>query len=385
MIAASVALWLMAAAPNPSSAAETAWVEPDPSELRPTFGIQWKADLGSFQLLATNHEEWAAPLISEDGARVYVGNKKGRLEARATDDGTLLWARDDLGALGAAMVEFRGLLIVGTDSDLVALGRVRGRERWRLPLGGFIGGPATRTSTVGVFPVRPNGFVAVDLVEGERLWQSKRATPDGLTIRGQARPAVDEARGVVYLGFSDGTLQAVRVADGGTAWSTALGESGVFFSDVDAATVLPDGDVLAAAYNKGLFRLDPSNGAIRWEKPLKRIVGLVRTPEGRILASEGEGQVLGVDQAGLVVWRYRMRDGAPSLAVPLPGARAAITSSRGAAVVLSTKTGQPLQLVALGPGSSVPPVAFGQKLFIYSNGGMLVGLRDGVPGGVLLR
>ncbi|MEL6186779.1 MAG: PQQ-binding-like beta-propeller repeat protein [Myxococcota bacterium] len=383
----ALALATLLAGVDPGPTTSLAWKELAADELRPRFGVQWKADLGTFELLATNKEEWTRPLVTADGARVFVGSTKGRLEAREVESGRLLWKRDDMGAIGADMVEFRRLVVVGSDSDAVALGKVRGTEVWRVPLGSRIGGAVTTTGTVAVFPIRPNGFVAVDLEAGERLWQVKRATPEGLTIRGQAGAVVDAQRGLVFLGFSDGALVAVRLNDGSTAWVASLGKSGEFFSDVDALARLPDGDLLAASYNSGLYRMDPSNGAIRWQREtLTRIVGLVATPSGRILASEGEGQVLGLDPAkGSVRWRYRMEKGAPSLAALLPEGRAAIASSRGPAVILATSNGRPLQLVAPGPGSSVAPRVHGRSLFIYSNGGLLLALRENAPSGVLVR
>lgn len=383
----ALALGALLASVDPGPTTGLAWTELSTDELRPRFGVRWKVDLGTFEILATNEEEWTRPLVTADGARIFIGSSEGRLEARDANVGTLLWKRDRMGALGADMVEFRDLIIVGSDSDAVALGKVRGTEVWRVPLGSRIGGPVTMTGTVAIFPIRPNGFVAVDTVDGERLWQVKRATPDGLTIRGQAGAVVDEERGFTFLGFSDGALLAVKTSDGSTGWVASLGKSAEFFADVDAITRLSNGDILASAYNAGIYRLNPANGAIRWHRDqLTRIVGLVSTPSGRVLASEGEGQVLGLDPTkGAVRWRYRMKKGAPSRATLLSEGRAAVASSGGPAVVLATGNGRPLQLIDPGTGSSVAPRAHGRNLFVYSNGGLLLALREDTAGGVLVR
>lgn len=373
---------------GPAARQGLVWQPPDPSELREVYGVSWKVDVGTFELLSTGHEEWTRPVIGQDGAHVYIASREGRLEARTVGDGRLVFVREGLGAVGADMLEHGREVLVGAGLDVVALDRLTGEEQWRVELGGRIGGEITRTGTIAIFPVRPNGFVAIDLVAHERIWQVKRPTPDNLTVRGQARPTVDRSRGVAYLGFSDGVLLAVSLADGATRWAVTLGEMSEFFADVDAGPVLLEGgrQLLTAAYNRGLFRLDAASGAVLWTRDLKRLIALTPTRMGLVVASHGEGQLIGLDPGdGKVVWRYLMRDGAPSQAQRLPNDLIAASSSRGAMSIVRAADGRPVQLVAPGSGSSVPPAVSGHSLVLFSNGGLVLAMRKGLRGSVILR
>lgn len=382
LAAASFAGMLAAQVPPPR------WVRPELNPREAPFGVVWKAELGSFELLATQPEEWTHPRLSPDGARVYIGSRAGRLEARAMEDGELLWAHPEFGDIGSDMMEVRDTLVVGVNSDVVGLSRSLGTERWRVRVGGRIGGRLARQGSVVLVPVRPNGFVAIDAVEGERRWQVKRPTPDGLTVRGQAAAGIDEARGLAYLGFSDGKLMAVEIATGTARWQTPLGNPGEFFADIDATPLLIDQGrkLLAAAYNRGTFVIDPETGGVlRRMEDLPRISAF--TGGGtHVLASSGTGEVLGLDPRSLKVrWRYRLRSGAPTAPTLVSGGLAAITSSRGPMVLLEVETGRPVQMIAPGPGASVPPAAVGRNLVLMSDGGLVLGLRRGTPGHVILR
>jgi outer membrane protein assembly factor BamB len=389
MLAALLTLGALGLPAQPGDDAALAWRAPDPRELEPVVGVAWKADLGTFELLATNHEEWTRPVISPDHARVYIGTREGRLEARALDDGRELWSRTDLGAIGADMVEHRGVVAVGSDSDLVGFARADGEERWRVEVGGRIGGPIAQRGRLALLPIRPNAFVAVDLEAGTRLWQAKRATPDNLTVRGQAGAAIDPERGVAYLGFSDGALLAVSLEDGSTRWVASLGDASEFFADVDTTPVLLDGgaSLLVAAYNTELFRLEAERGAIEWSRPLPRLISLTRAPGDRVVASQGDGQVLGLEPTdGDVMWRYRLEEGAPSRAVLLAGGnRVAVSGSRGPISILAVDDGRPLQLIAPGSGASVPPAVGGRSMVLFSNDGLVLALREGKTGAVIIR
>lgn len=364
------------------------WVQPELNPREAAYGVQWKAELGRFELLATQPEEWSHPCLSPDGARAYVATRSGRLEARAMADGAVLWKHPQFGDVGSDMLEYRDTLVVGVDSDLVGLSRSLGTEKWRVRVGGRVGGRLARSGSIVVAPVRPNGFVAVDLEDAERLWQIKRSTPDGLTIRGQAAAAIDAERNTAYLGFSDGMLIAVALDSGTTRWQVALGDSSQFFADVDGTPVLLDGgkSLLAAAYNTGGFILDAANGAVREKlEHLSRITALA--PAGRrILASTGRGQVLGLDPSNFaIVWRYKLHEGAPSEATVIDGELAAVVTSRGPMSILDIETGRPVQLVDSGPGASVPPSAVGRNLLLISDGGLVLGMRRGRPGALLLH
>lgn len=366
--------------------APSTWVEPQAQSLKKVFGLRYTRDYSEFQLLQTNAEEWTQPLISADRARIYVGTRSGVLEALDLSTGDSLWKRADMGAIGWGMQEYRGYVVLGSDSSLVAVDQQLGRDHWKVELDGKISAGVVVTGTIALAPIRPNAVVAVDLVKGEVLWRIKRPTPDGITVRGQCTPAVDPATGRAYLGFSDGTVLAVDLQTGKTLWIATLGVRRDFFADVDVQPLLTDNGkaLITASYNGGLFKLDAESGREIWKQDLTRISGLTRVEPGLLVATLGSGQVAGVYEAnGKVRWRYKVKKGYPTQAVSVGHGLAIFGVSKGPMTVLEVNTGRPVQLIAPGSaGQSVPPAREGSELVALTNKGMLLVLRHGAGIGV---
>lgn len=370
---------VFAAQTSPADAPST-WVEPDPSSLRRVFGVRYKKDYSTFELLKTNAEEWTPPLISEDRSRLYVGVHTGELEALDLTSGERLWRREDMGTIGWGMREHRGHLLIGSDSSLVAVDQQLGGDAWRVDLDGKVAAPMAVTGTVAVVPVRPNAVVAVDLVSAKVLWRVKRPTPDGITVRGQCPPTIDEARGQVYVGFSDGTLLALDLRSGNTVWVAALGIKRDFFADVDVQPVMSeDGKaLLTASYNGGLYKLSAEDGKQLWKQPITRVTGLVRVARGLMVATLGSGQVIGLyEENGKVRWRYKVAKGYPTTPIALEHGFVAFGVSQGALTILEVGTGRPKQLLTPGSGFSVAPDYHSPDLVGLTNEGLLLVLRYG--------
>ena len=89
----------------PSVAEDKGWVRPAKGKLRALYSVEFKRDLGDFELLKTNEEEWTRPYISKDASRLFVGTRSGRIQALSASTGELLWQRRDMGTIGASIVE----------------------------------------------------------------------------------------------------------------------------------------------------------------------------------------------------------------------------------------------------------------------------------------
>ena len=68
-------------------------------------------------------------------------------------------------------------------------------------------------------------MVAVDATTGKFKWQYKSETPEEYTLRGHAGVTID--KDLIFTGFSNGTLAALRKDTGSVAWS---------FSDADVSS-----------------------------------------------------------------------------------------------------------------------------------------------------
>lgn len=350
--------------------------------MKKVFGLRETVGVGEPKFLESHPEQWSAPLISEDQALAFIASNAGVLRAIWIATGKELWVRKDLGRFGRAMAQTGDVLLVGSNTDLVALVGYSGKELWRVPLAGFIGGSITIASGVAYVPVRPNQFVAVDLEAKKELWRVKRPVPEGITVRGQAPVTVDPAAKRAYLGFSDGALTAVSMTDGSQIWSVQLGRPRKLFADVDAQPILQNGGrtLLAASYNGGLYALEAANGREVWKKPdVLHLTALVPAPKSKwLIGSVGDGEVLGISKkSGAVGWRYKMAKSVPTEAVWVGHGIVVVGASEEASAVLEVATGRPIQLLASGSGVSVPPATRGAELVLLSNKGLVQFYRWG--------
>lgn len=386
-----VALMLAAtfAVPRPDGAPSLGFVRPEPRTRVHLLDVAWQKQLMDppEASLDAAPVQVRAPWIGLDGTIGYAANSKGDLYAFSLSTGEPLFLHRGMGSFGRGFGQHRNHLIVGLNADVVAIDAYSGRVAWRLPVGGELGTEMSVTGTVGLVNIRPSSFVAVDLVEGELLWRAKRPRSEAITVRGEAPPTIDRARGLAYLGYGDGSLTAVDLAAGRTRWVANLGKKGELFTDVDAAPLLVSGGriLLAASYNGGLYGLEPDTGKVVYknERALQ-IVGMTRVAgrEGIIVATAGTHEALGLDPStGAIRWRFRLKNGVPTAPADMGEGRVVFGVSSGPLVVLDAATGRPLQTLNPGSGILNKPAVRNRDLLVYTAKGRLIALRrrDGVP------
>jgi outer membrane protein assembly factor BamB len=122
---------------------------------------------------------------------------------------------------------------------------------------------------------RNGSVVAIDLVEGDRLWETvvprlTRGSSESLGIWNKAlRPLENTDRmrlaagpglgaGVLVVGSSDGEVAALAADDGRLLWSVVLGSEIVSTPAIDGTTVV------ARLANGQLIALDARDGSTRW-------------------------------------------------------------------------------------------------------------------------
>lgn len=352
-------------------------MRPAATELYRVFGLRKVLRLGpDLEPLDAPPYEASAPMFTRDGSLVVSATREGELRAHWVASGTQLWSAH-VGRTGHSFAQHKELLLVGTGTELVALEAYSGKERWRLDLGGMVGGTIAIDGAVAFVPVRPSGLVAVELTEPRVRWRFKRARPEGITVLGQAAPLVDRSRETVYTGLPDGSLVAIATSNGEPRWTATLGTGRRAFRDVDAAPIFgPDGNLIAANYDSGLFGVDPDDGRVRWKnESLTQITGLTIS-SGRIVASDGGA--VGLRPGGQVAWRYRAHKGFLGAPIPLGFGLVGLPSSSGRMPVLDAVTGKPTQIIDAGPaGSLVPPARLRKDLAVLTNRGTLLLLRYG--------
>jgi outer membrane protein assembly factor BamB len=321
-------------------------------------------------------QEFAAAAVYAD--TLYIGSARGWFYALRAANGQTRWRRL-VGSVVCAPLIDRGMLYVGTnDGYLVALDAQTGQEKWRYQSRGPIGQTPASTGDVIVFANEADQVVAVDAISGKFKWQYKSETPEEYTLRGHAGVTVDGE--LIYTGFSNGTLVALRRDNGSVAWSTSLKADADRFMDVDATPIIQEGVLYASSSSGGVYALDKTTGLVRWRLPFYDASMPSATGNVGGLASDGKALYVSVadlgtyalDLTGNILWRVGARGGGEP-AEPVVFADMIVYSLASAGLfVAERKTGTTLEYFDPGDGISAQPTITGDgRLFVMSNRGVL--------------
>lgn len=321
-------------------------------------------------------QEYAPPAISGD--YLFVGTQTGEFFALRTSNGAVRW-RKPFGAVASQPLVNGGFLYVGTTTGLlVAMDVQTGKEKWRYQSRGPIEQSPVATTDTIICANEADQVFAVDAVTGKFKWQYKSETPEEYTLRGHAGIAIDN--GLIYTGFSNGTMVALRQDNGSVAWSTSLKGDAERFMDVDATPLVLGDRVYGTSSSGGVFSLDKATGLVRWRIPFYDVsmpsstgnVGGIVTDGKLLYVSVADLGTYAVDLNGNVVWRVGARAGGEP-AQPVLWNDLLLYSLAGDGLFLaSKKTGETLEYFDPGDGvSAAPLVTASGSLYVMSNRGIL--------------
>jgi outer membrane protein assembly factor BamB len=339
------------------------------------LSLHWRFSTAD-RLTEVEPQEFAAATVYSD--TVFIGSASGWFFALRSSTGAVRW-RKELGAVMCAPVIVAGVLHVGTaDGALIALDSQTGAEKWRYQSRGPIEQPPVSTGDLIVFSNEADQVVAVDAVQGKFKWQYKGETPEEYTLRGHAGVTIDND--LIYTGFSNGTLVALRKDTGSVAWSTSLKGDADRFVDVDATPVLVGDRVYASSSSGGVYALDKSTGLVRWRVPFWDVaqpsatgnVGGIATDGKTLYVSVADLGTYAIDLAGNVLWRVGAKDGGEPAAPVVWNELLLYALAHDGLFIADRRTGETLQYFDPGDGVSGSPTVTGDgRLFVMSNRGIL--------------
>lgn len=343
---------------------------PDSSLLpaRDILHLAWFKQLVEPEILTYKTQEWASASIDKTG-NVFVGSSTGRFSAYSPK-GKRLWTIKTNGAIASTPLvsETLGIVFFGAnDGKMHAINLKTGTEIWSYATQGIFEHAPVEADGMLLFTTDENRVYAVDARSGKWHWQYDRPAPEGFTIRGYAGVLAD--RGVVYTGFSDGRIVALKASTGDVVWTRALVGEKKRFVDVDATPVLAGGLLITASFSMGVVAMDADNGSIRWSYKSEG-ASSVAASNGRIYFSVPTMGLVCLDQKGKLLWQQSIPRGIPSRPV-LAWPYIYLTGTETGLYVASANTGELLQYFPAGRGISAPPAAVPGKVVILSNQGYL--------------
>jgi outer membrane protein assembly factor BamB len=279
-----------------------------PAELgvvTPSITVQrlWSRSFGKGERLLGLREH---PMIAD--GRVYVASSHDAyVYALDLTTGHELWKTDTKLRLSGGPGAGSGSVVVGSiNGDIVALSADTGAERWRVRTSSEILSTPLIAGNVVLVRSGDGHVVALDLADGKRRWAFERALPS-LSLRGNPSPVLG-GNGLVYLGFEDGTLVALRAQDGIKVWEQVVvspeGRSELDrLADIDGDVVASPDGVFAASYKGKIGAFNPNNGSPLWNHELTSYGGLARSGD-TLFASDAVGTVWALDRSsGSALWK----------------------------------------------------------------------------------
>ncbi len=266
-----------------------------------TIKQMWSQSLGQGEGNLWNRQ---APAVAE--GRVYATDLKGRVSAFDAESGKQLWRVDtELSLSGGPGVGAGRVVLGGLEGDVVALDADSGAEIWR----------AKVSSEVIAAPLVAQGFAVVrsndgrvfgfSLGDGKRSWVFDRGLPP-LTIRGNATPV--QAHDGVVVGYEDGMVVTLRIADGTPVWEQAVappdGRNELErLADVDGDIQVGLSEVFAQSAKGQVMAIDLATGRPLWNRDIRGYTGLALLGD-KVVAADSSGVLMALDRAtGAGMWR----------------------------------------------------------------------------------
>jgi outer membrane protein assembly factor BamB len=340
------------------------------------LALKWKF-VATDRITEISPQEFAAPLVYTN--TVYIGSEAGTFYALDAETGELRWKRK-LGSMASAPLVDRGVLFLGTaDGYLIAVDAQTGKPKWRYQGHGPIEQTPAAAGDLVIFSNEADQVVAIDAVTGKFKWQYKVDNPDqDYTLRGHAGVRVDGD--LVYTGFSNGTLAALRRDTGTVAWSTSLKGDADKFTDVDATPIVFGDTVYATSSSGGLYALDKTTGLVRWRVPFWDAsqpsatgnVGGLTTDGKRLYVAVADLGTYALDLQGHVLWRVGAHGGGEPGTPVVDDDMVIYTLASAGLYLADRETGNTLEYFDPGDGiSAQPTVTRDGRLFVMSNRAIL--------------
>ncbi|QSQ26200.1 PQQ-binding-like beta-propeller repeat protein [Pyxidicoccus parkwayensis] len=341
------------------------------------FSVNWWAPLAPPARLEYAPREVASPAYDPDNKHVIALTRDGFVRAVGSD-GKVKWSFHTPVRFNAGARVSDGVVYVpGGDGVLYALDSATGDVKWKYSAGESLATVPVVADGLVLVASQSDTLFAVKAADGVWAWQYRRDPPPGFTIRGASTPLVHE--GTAYVGFSDGFVVALSLADGSATWEKALSGTGTEFLDVDTQPVINEaGHLFVASYKNGIYALEADTGDMLWNTAVGGVTSLLA--RGQMLFAAGDGRVDAyLADSGRLLWSLPLGERAAFAPVFAQGML--LVPIQRSLLFVDPRTGR--SRVSWNPGSGITATPFvrGNQVYVLSNNGFLYALDvNGIRG-----
>jgi outer membrane protein assembly factor BamB len=312
---------------------------------------------------------------------LYAADYEGVLVAVEAESGRKIWELETEQPFSGGPGLDSDRIYMGTiDGRVVAYDRNGGTELWNAQVSSEVLAPPASADGIVVVRCIDGRVFGLDVVNGRRLWIYDHSVPL-LTLRGNADLLI--RAGVVFVGYDDGSVVTLRVADGSVVWNqTIVSPEGRTeldrLADVGQQMVIVASDLIVSSYKTRLVSLAADSGRLLWFKDISSATG-VQVDRTNLAVSESNGDFWMLDRRnGSTLWKLDMMKNRGLTRPAFYGRYVVVGDKEGYLHWLDTDIGSFVARERAGKkGFAAAPLTVGTTLYALTAKGELIAYRAG--------
>lgn len=313
----------------------------------------------------------------------FVGTLGGTFGRFHTPSGSFKWKKHFVvGVAARPVVRGERVYIGAMDGFVYSFDLKNGRQIWKKKLSAESLGNLVMGEEYLYVASSDNILWALNIQTGEEQWTLRRPSPNASyfwSLRGNTAGVLSPNKKILYLGFSDGVIVALRAQSGEVVWERSFTRAGRF-QDADTEPVLsPDGSTLYVALpDHSIQLLRTSDGAsMDTYTEASGFMPLVNFKEGTLTYTTSNGSVRKyLLSTKKLLWEIDLKKRGMGVEFfDLKTGEILMTSTHYGVHLIDSKKGSIVDEHYLGEGIVSKPMSDGSRVFVMTGKGRLAFLQ----------
>jgi outer membrane protein assembly factor BamB len=360
------------------------WGDPEPGDPSPLVEFEeslevrkvWSTSVGDGM---GKHGLSMAPVYSS--GILVAADYEGRLAVLDAETGRKNWElKTKQSFSGGPGIDSEKIYMGTIDGRVIAYDRAAGAELWNAQVSSeVLAPPASADGIVAVRCIDGRVF-GLDAVSGRRLWIYDHKVPL-LTLRGETDLLV--RAGIVFVGYDDGSVVALRLADGSVVWNqTVASPEGRTeldrLADIGQQMVIVASDLIVSSYKSRIVSLAADSGRLLWFKDISSATG-VQVDRTSLAVSEKNDDLWMLDRRnGSTIWKVDQLTNRGLTRPAFYGGYVVVGDKEGYLHWLDSEIGSFVARKRAGrKGFAAPPLTVGTTMYVMTHDGDLMAYRAG--------
>jgi outer membrane protein assembly factor BamB len=312
--------------------------------------------------------------------RIYVASHDGKLQARSSVNGDLIWETETEHLLAAGPGLSSNLIIMGTShGEVLAFDIDSGQQKWRTSVSSEVLAVPVIAKGKVIIRTTDGKIVALRETDGGFVWSAEHSVP-ALSIRGAGSPLVLD--NVVIVGGANGKLFGLQLSDGKSLWESTIvmpsGRSEVErLVDLDVDPISSRSSVYISSYQGGTSAVSESDGEVVWRNETVSSYTGISADYRYLYISDSHSEVYQLDQRnGASLWKQKELHNRQLSTAVVYDSYVVAGDNQGYVHWMSITDGRLLGRIKVAKAPiQNKPVVFEDVVYVYAKDGTLAALK----------